>query len=378
MEKLFSLELGTLEDQMDLFLRDGLPSAEKNRLFFYNGLFVIANGASRKIMEFSSYGDLLTLYYNPDTNPQPVLLGMADSRSNNRRAFAYNFNEIGEISFNSRNQLYVEDLVPPERRSFDPALQGNLQSLVLRFSKDGKFLDYLGQEGIGGTPFPAIQQLTNTANDETAVVCRTGLGWVVWWFSAEGNPLGRTVLDLSKLPLPPDAPKGTIASLEALYPDRQSRSLEIQIDYFLKDRDATNSSDSSIELFQSRVWTFEASRQAFSNSFALPILPRIKAKNAKEDPSGDRPYAFLGISDSGNHFFLSSLDADGQRFLVCDRQGKALLERNIEFKGENSLFSQLFVSPQGVLTGMVSDGKKVELVWWRSDKLLNGYGQANF
>ncbi len=175
-ETLFPLELGALEDQIDLFQRADQTSPERDRFLFYNGLVLVSDGNARKIMEFSSYGDLLTLFFNPDTNPMPALVGASAGAASpdqvkSRRSFAYPFNELGEIAMTEQNQLYVEDRVPAERRSLDTALQVVLQSRILRFDRDGKFLDFLGQEGIGGTPFPNVESLSVSASGELAVIC---------------------------------------------------------------------------------------------------------------------------------------------------------------------------------------------------------------
>lgn len=44
-----------------------------------DGFFYVSNGESQKILELNSYGDLLTLYHNPETNPAP-LFDSSDSR----------------------------------------------------------------------------------------------------------------------------------------------------------------------------------------------------------------------------------------------------------------------------------------------------------
>ena len=76
-EQLFSLQYGKMEDQVELFL-DGSAVTRKTRLAMRGGLFFIASGYGNRIMEFTSYGDLLTLYYNPAENPRPVMLQSAE------------------------------------------------------------------------------------------------------------------------------------------------------------------------------------------------------------------------------------------------------------------------------------------------------------
>ncbi len=70
-EELFSLSLGRLEDQIDLFQPEGMTMDRTNRIAMRDGLFYVANGNAGKIMIFTSYGDLIFLLYNPKTNPRP-------------------------------------------------------------------------------------------------------------------------------------------------------------------------------------------------------------------------------------------------------------------------------------------------------------------
>ena len=70
-QELFTLGLGKMEDQIDLFQTEGELFNLKNRICMRDGLFFIANGNSAKIMAFSSYGDLIYMLYNPERNPGP-------------------------------------------------------------------------------------------------------------------------------------------------------------------------------------------------------------------------------------------------------------------------------------------------------------------
>ena len=383
-ETLFPLELGALEDQIDLFQRADQTSPERDRFLFYNGLVLVSDGNARKIMEFSSYGDLLTLFFNPDSNPTPALVGSSASAASpdqvkNRRSFPYPFNELGEIALTDQNQLYVEDRVPAERRSFDAALQVVLQSRILRFDRDGKFLDFLGQEGIGGTPFPNVESLTVSASGELVVICRTGKGRIVWWYDSTGNPVDKTFLAYDSLPQPEGgAAKFFLPQLETVRADWKQRLLHVKIDYYQMTQDTTTKTASGIQLAQSRVWTYEMQSHSYKRSYALPILKRQKAKGDSVEPLGDRPYDFVGLTEGGLDFFLSSPEAGSQRFLVCRSDGSTAVERNIELHGADAQFAQFSVTRTGILVGFLSDGNRAQLAWWRSDKLLGTYAQTGF
>lgn len=378
METLFRVELGTLEDQLDLFQRHEASTPERSRFVYFNGLVLLSDGNARKIMEFTSYGDLLSLYYNPETNPVPSLQGGsaaagAPGQVKNRRAFVYPFNALGELALSDDNRLYVEDQVPPERRSFDAQLGAVFQSRILRFDAQGRFLDFLGQEGVGGTPFPSLEHLAVGRAGELAVIARAGTGWAYWWFDAKGSPLVRGVLPYDGVPAPEGTAKGSLAQLESVFADPGSRTLAVKVDYYQETQDATTRTASGIQVAQSRLWTFDTTAKTYVRSYAIPVLKRQRAKTDPSDPVGDRPYALIGLSGAGLGFFLSAPEAGKRRFLVCRTDGSPLLERDIELGGLDTLFAQYGVTREGTLLGFLSEGNRAQVAWWRSDKLLGTY-----
>jgi len=72
--ELFSLSLGKLENQIDLFPSSSGTMEKKTTIDMRDGWFYVANGSSGKVMVFSSYGDLIFLLYNAQINPTPVFV----------------------------------------------------------------------------------------------------------------------------------------------------------------------------------------------------------------------------------------------------------------------------------------------------------------
>ena len=70
-DNLFSLEYGNFDDQINLFDITSLMKINTH-LAMKDGFFYISNGESKKLLEMNSYGDLLSLYYNPDFNKHPL------------------------------------------------------------------------------------------------------------------------------------------------------------------------------------------------------------------------------------------------------------------------------------------------------------------
>ena len=68
----------------------------------------------------------------------------------------------------------MEDVVPDARAEEDEENHAYLNRVVRRFDTSGVYLDYLGQEGIGGTPFPYIEAIHVNEADEIIVVSPGG------------------------------------------------------------------------------------------------------------------------------------------------------------------------------------------------------------
>jgi hypothetical protein len=261
-EELFSLQLGKMDNQIDLFQVGGVMAGAKNRIYMRDGLFYLANGNSAKIMELSSYGDLIFLLYNPNENPPPTSFRnpqnadqagteegtqpggtqegtqpaepagqeqaerSAEPLASTRRAVTYPLRRIGEIVVDSRKQLYVEDTVSEERQVHDKELNVLLDRVILRFDRHGDLRDFIGQEGVGGTPFPYVDSLYITDLDDLVVICRTPRYWHVYWYSPEGFLLYQVAIDQDHMPLQEGDP---VSSLGRIVPDRDDPQLYLMI-----------------------------------------------------------------------------------------------------------------------------------------------------
>ena len=136
-EEKFTLGYGNLEDQINLF--DLNSTGEINtRIAMRDGFFFISNGKSQKILQMNSYGDLLTLYHNPETNPAPLFDEnvLADaSNYSTRKTVSYPFHEPSFLAYalhrdvrpsmvvvtdvNEERLLRAEELFPVEEAKAD-------------------------------------------------------------------------------------------------------------------------------------------------------------------------------------------------------------------------------------------------------------------
>jgi len=115
-EELFSIPIGTMEDQFDFFISNRSPFIAENLIFLNDRLFYVVNGNAAKVMQYSPYGFLMLLLYNPNLNPTPVLL-KKDSKPQgnkvaNRKASEYPFIDPGVVAVDKEKNIYIRDKVP--------------------------------------------------------------------------------------------------------------------------------------------------------------------------------------------------------------------------------------------------------------------------
>jgi hypothetical protein len=369
-ESLFTLSYGTMEDQLDLFRVEGKAPPAKTRIAMRDGIFFISNGNGAKVLTLSSFGDLLSMAYNPDRNPPPVVLTAPGGSSTGRSAWPYPFIAPGEINVDSRKHVYVEDRVPPERRAFDPQSSTTLEYVVLRFSTEGEFIDFLGQEGVGGTPFPVIVGVYVTAQDDCVVVSMTRDAWLVYWFDARGLVKSTIRIRRDSLPMPEDG-KGLIPSLEKVCPDPDGDGLYLKIDYYSESIDPATKTQSGIDYDRAFVYRMDSRTAAYTDRYEiLPFQPPSKSKNREDSPP--RVWEFLGAA-RGKNLFFTSTDEEGNTYIAIYQGAIRSMKRfAIQIDPEEQQYTTLFLSPDGILCALMGTRFEARVVWWRFDRILQG------
>lgn len=350
---LFELALGRGEDQIDLIQMANVPFNKKSRIVMKDGLIYIGNGNSKKVMEFNSYGDIISLYYNPNDNPEPVLLTTVsgEGSSSNRNAYAFNFRNIGEIAITNNNHLLVEDTVPDNRTDYDETTDSILNRIVLRFDNEGNFINFIGREGLGGTPFPYIEKIEVNNNDEIIVITRTKKTWNIYWYSDRGSLKYTIIIPLDDLPVPPEG--DYIPSLETIFSDRTHNAVYLKIDYY-------NKSNINLDYSMSYLWTLDINTGSYTRSMRLPELDQSE--------SDDIP-GFLGVNSAGKFFFLTYLSDNIFQVMVLEKNGTVIVRSELEIVDEEISYRDLYLDRNGLLVALLGKFVKAEIVWWRSDLL---------
>ncbi len=365
-DTLFSLQYGTMEDQVQLFVTDRAVS-RRTRVAMRNGQIYVASGYANKVMQFTSYGDLINLFYNPEENPRPVMLAGApvDQRATNRRAHPHPFGAVGEIAVTSTGTLLVEDEVPDRVAVFDEVLGVRLNRLVMRLGADGNQIDYLGQEGIGGTFFPHIQRITVTNGDEIVVATVAPPATIVFWFSADGTLLRR--VDISPDSLPAPAEVAASAILAAVHPDRDLRRLYLKVDYYLHDAadDATRAR--AITGQMSRIYWINVDDGSYEGFVDVPV---DRFRDPITGETTDYGYEFVGAATGEHLFLLSRRSIEESQLVILHSSGQVVRRRTLMIPYSEIVLRDIDLTSDGIVTALLAKRDSVELVWWRSDRLF--------
>ena len=370
-EDLFTLDIGKLEDQIALFNLEGDRGIRRTGIAMRNGLFYISDGNGDKILRYNSYGDLLFMIYNEETNPQPLTLKpLSEGNIVTRWAISYPLQEPGEITVDSRKHLYVRDRFPYERHSFDTESKALLDRVILHFDADGKYIEYLGREGIGGSPFPNIEGLFISLRDDLAVVCRLPTGWNIYWYDTEGFFRFMIQLKNEAIPIPPDR-ENVIPSLDKICVGPDSRKLYIKIDYYQNTYDESTNIQTGIEPDSSVIWIMNAEDGTWEKHIDLPFFEYTFTEQNRRTTSR-MPYSLLGVINNGRVFLFFPVEG-GYSILVIPTESGTSGEQHLGFirVDESELqFNVLDLSADGILSGLLADNYQVKLVWWRTDKFL--------
>jgi len=366
-EDLFSLEIGRLEDQIALYNLEGDRGVSRTNMTMRDGFFYISDNKGAKIVRYTSYGDILFMIYNDEVNPSPLTLKpLGEDGLVTRWAVTYPLLEPGAIAVDSRKHIYVQDRLPYERHRVDNESQALLDNIILHFDEKGRFVEYLGQDGLGGTPFPKIEGIYSSVGDEFAVVCRLPTGWNVYWFSPEGAALYLVELKTTAIPVPSDR-EMVIPSLDRIACAPDSRRLYIKVDYYRDTFDESTNTRTGNDLDSSCLWVMDVEDGSYRETIELPFYEYVYMEKNRRQTSR-MFYSLLGLSRAG-HVFLSFPIETGYSLLILSpdqhqRQGV------LPISNEELYFNSFDISSEGILSGMLLTAWRVELVWWRTDKFL--------
>jgi hypothetical protein len=366
-EDLFTLEVGRMEDQIALYNLDGTRGIRSTGFTMRDGLFYIADGNGGKISRYNSYGDLLFMIYNEETNPPPVSLktNISYEEQATRWAYPYPLEQPGWIAVDSRRHIFVEDRLPTQAHRIDTERNSLLDGIILHFDQDGRFVDYLGCEGIGGSPFPRIVALTATVNDELAVICRLPDGWDIYWFNSSGMLLYLVKISSSSIPVLPEWPKA-VSVVDSVMASPDSRRLFMKADYSRDTFDQSTNTRTGSEPVSSAIWILNVEDGSYSGMTEIPLY---EISQNGGDSKIRVFYIMLGVSRNGKALLYFPVET-GYSLLYADTYTNEQQRRNIKISNDEIKYNDFFLSAEGILSAMLADSYNIKLVWWRTDRLM--------
>jgi len=367
-EHRFDLEYGNFEDQLNAF---DLASSGVYRtsLVMRDGFFYISNSESQKIMEMNSYGDLISLYYNDEKQLKPSFASSDTSVGATRAAIVYPFSQVTSIAVDSRKYLYAVDKLPVERQEFDSIHKQSLNQVVLRFDENKKFVDYIGQQGPGGTPFPFVSKIYTTDRNELVVLCNTPTGNIVYWFSNDGFLNYTIPLEKENVPNPfASEDTDSFFSLGNIVPDYKEHKLYIKVDYFQSYIDESSHVQSGIEFVTTLIHPFNLDTASYEDPVTISPYSEQHSEGFSQE-TFEVPYDFLGVTESGWMFFMVSTE-EGFSIQMVQSDGQKILKRRIPMNREDDIFYSFDLSREGIISALLVQKEKASVNCWRIDSLI--------
>ena len=379
-EKMFSIKYGNFEDETKLYsVRNG--SDFSSGICMSDGLFYVSDSNAKKVMMFSSYGDLLAIYFNPETNPVPSFIQFSEiqetddgapSKKATQRATPFPFQKPEKIAVDKRKYLYVSDYVPEER--YEVSSDGNqlLRQIVLRFSNDGTFIDYIGQQGSSGMPFPYIEHLYTTTSNELVVVCADTNGMTAFWYSENGLLLYKVPIDSRRLPVPESlASQEIFAALSGIVPDENSYKLYLLIDYSRMEYDESSKVQFGISYVQSMLYPLNIQTGTYEKPQVIPSYEQTISNDLSRQIY-PVPYEFLGTTEAGWFFFVVA-GTDGDSLLMVNPDGQKIITRRLSMNVSEIDYYTLSLSDEGIISALFTEEKEASVTWWRTDQIVNAF-----
>ncbi|MDR0503086.1 MAG: hypothetical protein LBH16_07170 [Treponema sp.] len=366
-EDLFTLDIGPMDDQIALYQVEGDRGIKRTGFTMRDGLFYISDGNSGKIVRYNSYGNLLFMIYNEETNPLPISLkaNISGGEQATRWAYTYPLSQPGWIAVDARKHIFAEDKLPPQMHRHDSDNRALLDGIILHFDQDGRFIDYIGREGIGGSPFPRIVGLSTSVRDELAVICRIPDGWDVYWYNSSGMLLYLVKISTGAIPAIPDWPEA-LAVIDSIAAAPDARQIYLKVDYSHYTYDESTNTRTGSEPVNSVIWTLNVEDGVYSSFVEIPLYELAASGRAA---SVKVFYSLLGVMRTGKALFYFPVET-GYAILFIDTHSREQRRGNIAFTNEELQYNDFFLSNEGILCAMLADNYRIKFVWWQTDKLI--------
>ncbi len=367
--ELFSLDYGNFEEQISVADLNQIGDIRLG-IAMKDGFFYIVDGYSKKIMELNSYGDILSLFYNEDSGTSSIIQSYDDLSESIFHEISYPFDYPGQIALDSNKCIYAVCTIPRNRQ--EQGEGGILYTqAVLRISRDGSSVDYIGQQGPGGTPFPHIKKIYTTQKDELVVVSNSSDGFIVYWFGVDGFLKYMIPISTKNTPLieNPDTENEVYITLENVIPDLNEYKLYLKVDYYTSFVDEESKVQSGINFTQTLLCPLSCETGIYGEPVAIPPYEESIVVDYSK-LTYKIPYDFLGVTNNGWKFFIIKTET-GFNVEMIQNESQKILHRHFDVNHSDNLFYDMTLSADGIITVLYIDKEKARTVWYRTDTLID-------
>ncbi|UTC62147.1 hypothetical protein E4O05_11620 [Treponema sp. OMZ 787] len=369
-EEKFSLDYGLFENELNLFNLNSTYSRPDTQILMKEGIFYIVNSGGQKILKLSSFGDLLTFFYNPDTNMEPSFMKKdpQDVKAATRAAIKYPFNHPALLTVNSSKGLFVVDSVLDERIEYDHEENLALRDIILYFDENGNFIDYLGQEGFGGTPFPSIEGIHTNSFNDIIVVCRTQTSLKIYWYNKKGDLLYKIPIFFNAIPNPYEGSDKIFSSIDKIIPDFDDLYLYIKIDYYLEERDAATKANLGVTYDKSCLYFLNIKTGKYDKKTDIDAYEGTEAAG-NENITFKKVYDLIGITEN-NWCYLLTPTSKGYALEIMNLKSQKKYKKDLIVSSGEMFYNTFHVSSKGIISALLARDDKALIVWWRADKII--------
>ncbi len=368
--ELFSLPYGNFEEQLSISDLNEVGDVRYG-IAMQDGFFYIVNGQSKKILELNSYGDLLTLFYNEDSQTAHLLDNSNRPDKSIHHEISYPFDYPGMVAVDSNKNVYTVCSIPWDRQEKSDDGTTLYSHTVLRFARDGSSVDYIGQQGPGGTPFPFIKNIYTTSKDELVVAASSSEGMMIYWFASDGFLKYMIPVTTKDAPAAADTDEQTDAflTIQNVVPDPVSYRLYVQIDYYSTYVDEESKVQSGINYVQTLLYPLNIETGTYEEPVSVPPYEESVVSDYSK-LTYHIPYDFLGVTKNGWKFFIVKTE-DGFNIEMIQSESQKILRRQFKVAHSNVVFDTMSLSQDGILTALYLEKEKARVVWYRTDNLID-------
>ena len=370
--ELFTIPYGKFEEQLNVADLNKVGNVRFG-IAMQDGFFYIVNGDSKKIMELNSYGDLLTLFYNEDSEIAKLLENSRRPDMSNHHPVSYPFDYPGPIAVDSNKNIYAVCSIPADRHEQSDDGDMLYGQTVLRFSRADGGVEFIGQQGPGGTPFPFIKNVYTTVKDELVVICSSKNGMIAYWFGADGFLKYMVPVLTENVPRIEgiDDNSDVYYTIQNVIPDPSSYRLYVQVDYFSSYIDEDSRVQAGIDYIETLLYPvdIEEGNCVFKDPVSVPPYEKSVVADYSR-LTYEIPYNFLGVTASGWKFFILKTD-DGFNIQMLQEESQKMIRRQFKANHHNILFDTMALSKDGILIGLYLEKNQARVVWYRTDKLID-------